>query len=89
VLPTYPVAPRRRAQLGRLPVGQQDLVAVREIRYAGQHALVAVRGGARQQVVVFIRALRIQRAPLPTSTTETTHLTRGSTAATKTTVAPP
>jgi hypothetical protein len=50
------VTARRRAQLGRLPVGQQDLVAVHEIGYAGQDALVAVRRGARQQVVVFIRA---------------------------------
>src|SRR5215468_169432 len=35
------------------------------------------------------RTLRIQRAPLPMPTTETTHLTRGSMAATNTTVAPP
>ena len=85
------VAPRRRAQFSRLAVGQQHVVAVGKLGVAGERALDAVRGGALQQIMVSSgrRTLRIQRAPLPMPTTETTHLTLGSMAATNTTVAPP
>jgi hypothetical protein len=43
-----------------------------------------------QHIMVFIGPpLHIQRCPLPTPTTETTHLTPGSTAVIQTAVAPP
>src|SRR5262245_35693938 len=86
------VAPRRRAQFGRLAVRQQDVVAVGKLGMAGERARLTRSAAARFSKSWYSsgrRTLRIQRAPLPMPTTETTHLTRGSMAATNTTVAPP
>src|SRR5262245_28104743 len=85
------VAPRRRAQFGRLAVRQQHVVAVGKLGVAGERALhtAAAARSSRSWYSSGRRTLRIQRAPLPMPTTETTHLTRGSMAATNTTVAPP
>ena len=66
-------APRRRRQLGRLPVRQQDLGALDELGLAGQGAPGAVAGArsSRSKYSSGRRTLRIQRAPWPMPTTDT------------------
>ena len=59
------VAPRRRAQFGRLAVRQQHVVAVGKLGVAGERALDTVRGGALQQIMVLVRAAHAAHPACP------------------------
>src|SRR6516165_9322140 len=87
----WSVAPRRRAQLADCRSGSSTSLrsASSELPVSARFTRSAAARSSRSWYSSGRRTLRIQRAPLPMPTTETTHLTRGSMAATNTTVAPP
>ena len=59
------VAPRRRAQFGRLAVRQQHVAAVGKLGVAGERALDTVRDGTLQQIMVLVRAAHAAHPACP------------------------